>query len=102
MLADEIHTLDSSRYWVADSYEQRFEAGEAPEMLDKEPVRQWLIARGFMGEGAPPTLPHEYIEELALHYMSAFDRISGLTFEPVVGDASARIANNLREFEEMS
>lgn len=102
VLADEIHTLDSSRYWVADTYPERFESGESPEMLDKEPVRQWLISNGYMGDGVPPNLTEEYVTELSLHYMSAYDRISGLTFEPVIGDALPRIANNLREYEEAS
>lgn len=100
VLADEIHTLDSSRYWVEDSYSERFHSGQDPQMLDKEPVRQWLIARGFMGQGEPPALPEEYISELSLHYMSAFEKISGQSFLPIVGDSESRIANNIREFEE--
>ena len=57
---DEIHTPDSSRYWVADEYEQRLARGEDQRMLDKENIRQWLIReRGFSGHGKPPEIPAE-------------------------------------------
>src|SRR5690606_2085940 len=51
ILADEIHTPDSSRYWLSSSYEERVSRNEDPHMLDKEFVRRWLIERGYMGEG---------------------------------------------------
>ena len=54
---DEIHTANSSRYWVADEYEARFAAGEPQRMLDKENIRQWLIGQGYQGEGTPPEIP---------------------------------------------
>jgi hypothetical protein len=55
---DEIHTPDSSRYWVADEYEARFAKGEDQRMLDKENIRQWLIReRNFQGHGTPPVIP---------------------------------------------
>ena len=56
LLIDEVHTPDSSRYWIADSYEDRLSAGEEPESLDKEVVRRALIDAGYDGNGAPPTL----------------------------------------------
>ena len=99
ILADEVHTLDSSRYWVEASYEAALASDSSPEMLDKEPVRQWLISQGFMGEGAPPELSEEYIRELSLHYISAFERITGKTFTPVPGDTSARIAAAIQAYE---
>lgn len=77
VLADEIHTLDSSRFWVADSYESRVGAGGSPEMLDKEPIRRWLMDRGFKGDGPIPTIPDEYRMELVRHYTSSFSRITG-------------------------
>ena len=99
ILADEVHTLDSSRYWIESSYEAALASGASPEMLDKEPVRQWLISQGFMGEGTPPELSEEYIRELSLHYISAFERITGNTFSPVLGDTSARIAAAIQAYE---
>ena len=56
LLIDEVHTPDSSRYWLADSYEDRLSAGEEPESLDKEVVRRALIDAGYDGNGAPPAL----------------------------------------------
>ena len=52
-----MHTPDSSRYWVADTYEERLAAGDEPESLDKEIVRRALIDAGYRGDGAPPALP---------------------------------------------
>ena len=56
IVIDEIHTPDSSRYWIESEYEKRFAAGEDQLMLDKENMRQWLISKGFSGEGTPPEL----------------------------------------------
>lgn len=51
VLIDEIHTPDSSRFWFADEYEERFAAGEPQKKIDKEYLREWLAGRGFVGEG---------------------------------------------------
>jgi phosphoribosylaminoimidazole-succinocarboxamide synthase len=59
VVADEIHTPDSSRYWYADSHEQVMREGGDPRALDKEYVRRWLAERGFRGEGPPPPLPDD-------------------------------------------
>lgn len=85
VLVDEIHTLDSSRFWVAESYPGRLSRDEPPEMLDKEPVRQWLLAQGYMGEGEIPAFTEEKIIELARHYTSSFERLVGEAFVPRVG-----------------
>lgn len=77
LLVDEIHTLDSSRFWVEESYQQRFAGGESPEMLDKEPVRQWLLQQGFKGDGPIPAFSDEYRLSLAQHYIDSYKRISG-------------------------
>lgn len=95
LLVDEIHTLDSSRYWVAESYPEKIGRGEAPEMLDKEPVRRWLASQGFMGEGAVPEIPDEMRLGVSRHYVSSFERILGEPFVPVKGDAGPRIERNL-------
>lgn len=98
VLADEIHTLDSSRFWVASSYEERLRKGEPPEMLDKEPIRRWLMERGFAGDGPLPVIPDEYRMELVRHYTESFKMITGQecvidTTEPV-----ARVERNLRAY----
>ncbi len=94
---DEMHTPDSSRYWVADEYEARFAKGEDQRMLDKENIRQWLIReRGFQGQGTPPAIPDEVRVSLAEKYVAAYERITGTALALDVGDVHARIEKNLR------
>jgi phosphoribosylaminoimidazole-succinocarboxamide synthase len=102
VLADEIHTLDSSRFWVSSTYEERLRNGESPEMLDKEPIRRWLMERNFTGEGPIPVIPDDYREELTRHYLRSFKMITGA--ECVVDDSDpvARIERNLRDYLHMS
>ncbi|RMG18663.1 MAG: phosphoribosylaminoimidazolesuccinocarboxamide synthase [Deltaproteobacteria bacterium] len=95
VLMDEIHTSDSSRYWIADTYEERFEAGEDPQMLDKENIRQWLLQRGYQGDGTPPPIPDEVRADLAETYVAAFERITGQRFPLTVGPVEPRIRKNL-------
>lgn len=101
ILADEVHTLDSSRYWVEESYQEKFEAGESPVMLDKEPTRQWLLDQGYMGDGPIPEFTQEHLAMISEHYIQAYEWITGGTFEPVVADPIPRISNNLREFDSL-
>ncbi len=82
LLIDEVHTPDSSRYWVADTYEQRLSADEEPESLDKEVVRRALIGAGYDGNGAPPELAPEVWEATSRRYIDAYERLTGLTFQP--------------------
>jgi phosphoribosylaminoimidazole-succinocarboxamide synthase len=97
-LADEIHTLDCSRYWIAESYQERFKNNESPEMLDKEPIRQWLIQQGFMGEGAVPKFSDQQRVEIAEHYIKTYELITGKRFAPEIGDTQQRIAKNLARY----
>ena len=82
LLIDEVHTPDSSRYWVADTYEQRLSADEEPESLDKEVVRRALIGAGYDGNGAPPELAPEVWEATSRRYIDAYERLTGLMFQP--------------------
>ncbi len=82
LLIDEVHTPDSSRYWVADTYEDRLSAGEEPESLDKEVVRRALIEAGYDGHGTPPALAPEVWEATSRRYIDAYERLTGLTFQP--------------------
>lgn len=94
---DEIHTPDSSRYWVAEGSESRFARGEAQVMLDKENLRQWLIQeRGFSGHGPLPVIPDEVRVSLAATYVTAYERITGAAFTMAPGDVTARLTGNLR------
>jgi phosphoribosylaminoimidazole-succinocarboxamide synthase len=97
LLIDEMHTPDSSRYWVADTYEQRLAAGEEPESLDKEVVRRALLAAGYRGDGEPPTLPDDVWAETSRRYIHAFERLTGTTFEPGTYPVPPRIQEHLRD-----
>ncbi len=81
ILADEIHTPDSSRYWLRDSYERLFAAGEPPETLDKDFLRRWVTARCDPYRDAIPAIPREIILEIARIYIGAYETITGQTFE---------------------
>ena len=100
VLADEIHTPDSSRYWKADSYAARFEAGEKPESFDKDFVRNWVAARCDPYKDEIPEIPEELILGTAAVYIEAFETITGQTFELPAGEASVleRVRRNLRPF----
>jgi len=91
VLADEIHTQDSSRYWIAESYEERFSQDEDPVMLDKEFVREWLMSKGYMGDGEPPEFTDEFRIETAERYIKTFEMITGKTFTAEVGDPLIKI-----------
>jgi phosphoribosylaminoimidazole-succinocarboxamide synthase len=95
LLIDELHTPDSSRYWVAESYEQRLAAGEEPESLDKEVVRRALIDAGYSGDGQPPALPPEVWAATSRRYVDAYERVTANTFEPGAYPVEPRILENL-------
>lgn len=95
VVIDEIHTPDSSRFWYANSYQARFEAGEDPESFDKEYVRRWLAGQGYKGDGPIPTIPDDVRVEASRRYIQACDEIRGVAFEPDANDPLSRIAKNL-------
>ena len=95
IVIDEIHTPDSSRFWLAENYEELYQTGEKQIMLDKENIRQWLIGKGFSGEGTPPELEDDIRILLSEKYMELYERLIGKKFEPSVGDVKTRIQNNL-------
>src|SRR5262249_5012532 len=80
ILADEIHTPDSSRYWRLDSYEERFAAGSPPESSDKDVIRSWVRARCNPYEGQIPEIPRDMRLHTAAVYISAFETITGEAF----------------------
>lgn len=98
ILIDEIHTPDSSRYFYAEGFEQRFEKGEPQRQLSKEFVRQWLIDRGFMGrEGQQvPEMTPEFIASVTARYIELYETITGHTFVKADEDnLTGRIATNV-------
>ncbi|MCA9968739.1 MAG: phosphoribosylaminoimidazolesuccinocarboxamide synthase, partial [Anaerolineales bacterium] len=88
-LIDEIHTPDSSRFWLADSY--RPGADSRPEHLDKEFLRQWYAAQGYRGDGEPPAMPPDFIAQVAARYITAYEKLTGLAFAPAEQPAATRI-----------
>jgi phosphoribosylaminoimidazole-succinocarboxamide synthase len=100
LLADEIHTPDSSRYWIADGYETAFRAGTRPPSFDKDVIRSWVVARCDPYRDPIPDIPPEMIEATAGVYIDAFEAITG---QPFVPDASGptpldRVRTNLTRF----
>jgi phosphoribosylaminoimidazole-succinocarboxamide synthase len=97
LIADEIHTPDSSRYWIASGYQAAFEAGTRPPSFDKDVIRSWVGARCDPYKDPIPEIPAEMIEKTSRVYIDAYEQISG---EPFVPDLSgetplARVRANL-------
>ncbi len=100
LLADEIHTPDSSRYWIAGGYEAAFGAGARPPSFDKDVIRAWVAARCDPYKDPIPAIPEEMILKTSQVYIDAYEAITGQTFVP---DASgetplARVRANLARF----
>src|SRR3989442_996494 len=94
---DEIHTPDSSRYWIAEGSEERFRRGEDQRMLDKEFFRQWLInERGYKGDGPLPDIPDDVRAQLASRYVELVEKLTGEEPRLEVGDTRKRIESALR------
>lgn len=96
VLIDEIHTPDSSRFWLADSYPARRAAGEEPENYDKEFIRLAYAAQGYRGEGEPTPLSADLAVQAAVRYIDIYERLTGLSFAPGELPAGPRIERNLR------
>ena len=101
-LIDEIHTPDSSRYFYANGYEEKFAKGEPQKQLSKEFVRQWLIEHNFMNEPGQtmPEITDEYAESVSDRYIELYEHITGEKFDKAAeeGDIAARIEKNVSEY----
>ena len=101
-LIDEIHTPDSSRYFYADTYQEKFEKGEPQRQLSKEFVRQWLIEHDFMNEPGQtmPEITDEYAMGVSERYIELYEHITGEKFNKAAeeDDIAARIERNVTEF----
>jgi len=99
-VADEVHTPDSSRYWVADSYEKRHAAGMEPESLDKEFFRLWLRSPGFEYGGKHPEITDDVRVMHASKYIELYERMTGEKFVvPKDAKVAERIERNLKQYE---
>lgn len=97
-LIDEIHTPDSSRYFYAEGYEERFERGETQRQLSKEFVRQWLIQHGFQGRDGEqiPEMTPEYCQSVSDRYIELYEQVTGRKFvKATTEDLAARVQRNL-------
>ncbi len=95
-LIDEVHTPDSSRYWTLESCA----TGGEPVSFDKEYLRVWFAGQGYCGEGTPPTMPDEFVAEVAGRYIAAYERLTGQSFVPgelPVGERVARALSGERD-----
>jgi phosphoribosylaminoimidazole-succinocarboxamide synthase len=101
VLIDEVHTADSSRYWLKDQYEDSFEKGLKQKGLDKEYVRSWLRDNGFTGDGIVPDLPDEVIINASLNVIKAYELITAQKFKLAETYASnERLMSNLKIFNQ--
>lgn len=103
ILIDEVHTPDSSRYFYADGYQERFEKGEPQRQLSKEFVRQWLIDNGFMGRDNQkvPEMTPDFIKSVSERYIELYERVTGRKFVKAdENDLLGRIERNVNEWLE--
>jgi len=95
-LIDEIHTPDSSRYFYADGYQERFNKGEQQRQLSKEFVREWLMENGFQGEPNQqvPEMTDEIVESISNRYIELYEHIIG---EKFIKENTTRVLKRVEE-----
>jgi phosphoribosylaminoimidazole-succinocarboxamide synthase len=100
LLADEIHTPDSSRYWLTNGYAAAFAAGTRPPSFDKDVIRSWVAARCDPYTDAIPDIPQAMIDETSRTYIAAYEAITGQTFVPDMAGATVldRVRANLAPY----
>lgn len=98
IVIDEIFTPDSSRFWMANTYQEKFTQGLEPDVLDKEFFRSWLMKeKNFSGDGPIPDVPDSVKIEFVKRYVQSFEMITGQTFKPIIeGNIIDRIKKNLK------
>lgn len=94
ILIDEMHTPDSSRFWVKATYKERFKKGLEPENFDKEFLRIWYVNHGYKGDGKPPKMPRNLQKAVSKRYISIYEKITGKKFVP---DRSKNIDSRIKE-----
>jgi len=96
-LMDEIHTPDSSRFWVKKTYQERVKKGLEPESFDKEFLRIWYVEHGYRGEGKPPTMPSELAVKMSQLYIGIYEKLTGKKFKAFDYPIEQRIKQNLKK-----
>jgi phosphoribosylaminoimidazole-succinocarboxamide synthase len=97
LLIDEVHTPDSSRFWLASTYPSRFEAGEEPENYDKEFIRLAYVEKGYHGDGEPPQMPTSLWVALSQRYIQICELLTGKKFQPGDYPVEFRLQENIRK-----
>jgi phosphoribosylaminoimidazole-succinocarboxamide synthase len=103
MLIDEINTPDSSRYFYADEYQERFDMGAPQKQLSKEFVREWLMENGFQGQHGQkvPEMTDDFVMQISGRYIELYEKITGEKFERAdISDVRTRIEKNCMKFLE--
>ena len=101
MLIDEINTPDSSRYFYADGYKERFDKGLQQKQLSKEFVREWLMENGFQGKKGQqvPYMPDDFVSRISERYIELFEKITGEMFvRHDISDIRTRIGDNCLKY----
>ena len=96
LLIDEVHTPDSSRFWKAETYKERFAVGEDPENFDKEFVRIAYAEKGYRGDGDAPSMPVELWSSASERYITIYELLTGKTFEAGEYPVEQRLIRNLK------
>ncbi len=99
MLIDEIHTPDSSRFWIKKTYANRFKKGLEPENFDKEFLRLWYAERGYKGDGTPPKMPRDLQKKVSRRYMDIYKKITRKNLKVEKNNPLARIKKNLKAYD---
>jgi phosphoribosylaminoimidazole-succinocarboxamide synthase len=97
VLIDEIHTPDSSRFWIADTYKERFDKGLEPGNFDKEFFRLWYAERGYRGDGIPPKMPDDLVVQITTRYIQIYEKLTGKQFDLFPYPIESRIKQNLEK-----
>lgn len=102
ILMDELHTPDGSRFWIRDTYEERFERGEEPENFDKEFIRLWYTDRMDPYKDKVPPMPEGLVVTAARRYMEVYEKLTGQTFVPYEYPIEERVKKNILDYLENS
>ena len=94
ILIDEIHTPDSSRFWVKKTYSERLKKGLEPENFDKEFMRLWYAKKGYTGDGEPPKMTRDFVNQISERYIAIYERLSGKKFKPDKTKITASLIKN--------
>ncbi len=96
-LIDEVHTPDSSRFWIEKTYKSRFKRELEPENFDKEFLRLWYAKRGYRGDGKPPKMTKKLISDLSTRYIKVYEKITGKKFKKFRYPIEKRIRENIQK-----